>query len=112
VINLQDSLRTVLADQYQIDRELGRGGMADVVLAHELKHDRQVAIKVLRPELAQALRTERFLREIEIAARLTHPHFLPLHDSGRVDGLLYYGDTVYRRGICGFTLNPQEHENG
>src|SRR6267143_1810211 len=87
---LLNSLRSALADRYQIDRELGHGGMAVVFLAHELKHHRQVAIKVLRPELAQALGAERFLREIEIAAGLTHPHILPLHDSGQANGLLYY----------------------
>src|SRR5207249_8564078 len=83
-------LRAALADRYAIDRELGRGGMATVFLARDVKHDRSVAIKVLRPELAAALGAERFLREIEIAARLTHPHILPLHDSGEAGGFLYY----------------------
>src|SRR5881296_1757577 len=83
-------LRAALADRYAIDRELGRGGMASVFLARDVKHDRSVAIKVLRPELAAALGAERFLREIEIAARLTHPHILPLHDSGEAKGFLYY----------------------
>src|SRR5437870_1600276 len=83
-------LRAALADRYAIDRELGRGGMASVFLARDVKHDRSVAIKVLRPELAAALGAERFLREIEIAARLTHPHILPLHDSGEANGFLYY----------------------
>jgi serine/threonine-protein kinase len=73
-----------------LERELGRGGMATVYLARDLKHHRQVAIKVLRPELAAALGPERFLREIEIAARLNHPHILALHDSGDADGFLYY----------------------
>ena len=90
MITLQESLRTGLVDRYQIDRELGHGGMAVVFLAQDLKHHRQVAIKVLRPELAQALGAERFLREIEIAARLNHPHILPLHDSGQTNGLVYY----------------------
>jgi len=90
VIDLQERLRTGLADRYQIDRELGHGGMAVVFLAQDLKHHRQVAIKVLRPDLAQAVGAERFLREIEIAAGLNHPHILPLHDSGQTDGLLYY----------------------
>jgi len=89
-VNLLESLRSALADRYQIDRELGRGGMAHVFLAQDLKHHRPVAIKVLRPELAQALGPERFLREIEIAARLTHPHILPLHDSGDAGGFLFY----------------------
>jgi eukaryotic-like serine/threonine-protein kinase len=88
--NILDSLRSALADRYQIDRELGRGGMALVFLAQDLKHHRPVAIKVLRPEVAQALGAERFLREIEIAARLNHPHILPLHDSGQADGMLFY----------------------
>src|SRR5215831_11641016 len=79
-----------LSDRYRVERELGRGGMATVYLAQDLKHHRQVAIKVLRPELAATLGAERFLREIEIAARLTHPHILPLHDSGEADGFLYY----------------------
>src|SRR5213593_3763286 len=83
-------LRGALADRYAIDRELGHGGTATVYLAQDLKHGRAVAIKVLRPELAAALGAERFLREIEIAARLTHPHILPLFDSGKADGFLYY----------------------
>src|SRR5206468_3909860 len=83
-------LQPALADRYLIKRELGRGGMATVYLAQDLKHHRQVAIKVLKPELAAALGPERFLREIEIAAGLSHPHILPLHDSGEAGGLLYY----------------------
>src|SRR5438094_4085752 len=83
-------LRGALADRYAIERELGHGGTATVYLAQDLKHGRAVAIKVLRPELAAALGAERFLREIEIAARLTHPHILPLHDSGEAAGFLYY----------------------
>src|SRR5262245_57536479 len=75
---------------YRIERELGRGGMATVYLAHDARHHRQVAIKVLRPELAQSLGRERFLREIELAAKLSHPHILPLFDSGESDGTLYY----------------------
>src|SRR2546430_5777056 len=78
-------LRGALADRYAIDRELGHGGTATVYLAQDLKHGRSVAVKVLRPELAAALGAERFLREIEIAARLSHPHILPLHDSGEAD---------------------------
>ena len=83
-------LRTALADRYTIERELGRGGMATVYLAHDPKHDRPVAVKVLRPELAASLGTARFLQEIKFAARLSHPHILPLHDSGDADGFLYY----------------------
>src|SRR5712692_4289387 len=83
-------LQVALADRYTIERELGRGGMALVFVAQDLKHHRPVAIKVLRPELAAALGTERFLREIEIAAQLHHPHILPLYDSGEADQFLYY----------------------
>ena len=85
-----ERLTAALADRYRIERELGAGGMATVYLAHDLKHDRPVAIKVLRPELAAALGADRFLREIAVAAQLTHPHILPLHDSGNASGLLYY----------------------
>jgi serine/threonine-protein kinase len=88
--DLIDRLRTALEGRYTIERELGRGGMAIVYLAEDLKHGRPVALKVLRPELAASLGAERFLREITTAARLTHPNILPLHDSGEVDGTLYY----------------------
>ena len=79
-----------LANRYPISRELGRGGMAVVYLARDVKHGRDVAVKVIRPELAAALGRERFLREIAIAAQLHHPHIVPLYDSGEVDGVLYY----------------------
>ena len=85
-----DRLKSALADRYAIEHELGSGGMATVYLAEDLKHHRKVAVKVLRPELAAALGPERFLREIEIAAQLHHPHILPLYDSGEADGFLYY----------------------
>src|SRR6266542_939076 len=85
-----DRVRDALSDVYAIDRELGRGGMATVYLAQDSKHDRTVALKVLHPDLAASLGPERFLREIKLAARLNHPHILPLFDSGTVDGLLYY----------------------
>jgi serine/threonine-protein kinase len=85
-----ETLRTVLSHRYRVDREVGRGGMATVYLAQDLKHDRPVAIKVLHPELAAALGRERFLREIQIAAKLQHPHILSLYDSGDASGLLYY----------------------
>ncbi len=88
--DLLDRLKTALADRYAINHELGAGGMATVYLAEDLKHDRKVAIKVLRPELAAALGPERFVREIEIAAQLTHPHILMLIDSGEAEGFLYY----------------------
>ncbi|MBI2072812.1 MAG: serine/threonine-protein kinase, partial [Gemmatimonadetes bacterium] len=87
---VSDRLAAALADRYRIERELGAGGMATVYLAQDLRHRRQVAIKVLKPELAAVLGSERFLREIEIAAKLTHSHILPLHDSGEAGGLLYY----------------------
>src|SRR5204863_1458754 len=83
-------LSTALADRYRVERELGAGGMATVYLAHDLKHDRDVAIKVLHPDLGAALGSERFLSEIRTTARLQHPHILPLLDSGEADGLLYY----------------------
>src|SRR2546425_159677 len=84
------SLAASLSDRYAIDRELGRGGMATVYLAQDKKHDRKVVIKVLRRELAASVGAERFLREIQIAARLAHPHILPLIDSGEAHGALYY----------------------
>jgi eukaryotic-like serine/threonine-protein kinase len=83
-------LRSALAERYTIERELGRGGMATVYLATDKKHDRQVAIKVLRADLTAPLGAERFLREIGIAARLSHPHIVPLIDSGEATGFLYY----------------------
>src|SRR5215471_11057953 len=83
-------LNVALADRYAIERELGAGGMATVYLARDLKHERLVAIKVLRPELASAIGAERFLAEIKITAGLDHPHILTLIDSGSADGLLYY----------------------
>ena len=86
----EDHLKAALANRYVIERELGAGGMATVYLAEDLKHHRKVAVKVLRPELAAALGSERFLREIEIAANLQHPHIVPLYDSGEADGFLYY----------------------
>jgi len=86
---LQD-LKAALVDRYDIREELGAGGMATVYLAEDMKHHRKVAVKVLRQELAATLGPERFLREIEISARLRHPHILPLYDSGEAGGFLYY----------------------
>src|SRR2546425_2501166 len=83
-------LQASLADRYSIDCVVGRGGMATVFRAEDLKHHRSVAIKVLHPELATSLGVERFLREIDIAAGLTHPHILALYDSGQAADLLYY----------------------
>jgi serine/threonine-protein kinase len=88
--DLLPRLTAALADRYRFERPLGAGGMALVYLAEDLRHHRKVAVKVLRPELAGAMGPERFLREIEIAAGLHHPHILPLYDSGDADGLLYY----------------------
>jgi hypothetical protein len=89
-LELPIDLQRAVAQRYDLRRVLGRGGMATVYLAADLKHHREVALKVLLPGLAAFLGTERFLKEIEIAARLTHPHILPLHDSGDADGYLYY----------------------
>jgi tRNA A-37 threonylcarbamoyl transferase component Bud32/Tol biopolymer transport system component len=83
-------LAAALADRYRIERELGQGGMATVYLAHDLKHDRKVAVKVLRPELAAVIGAERFLAEIKTTANLQHPHILALHDSGEVNGTVFY----------------------
>ncbi len=83
-------MTAALADRYRLERELGQGGMATVYLAEDLKHHRQVAVKVLRPELAATLGPERFAREIEVAARLQHPHILGVLDSGDADGFFYY----------------------
>ena len=83
-------LTDALSDHYRIERELGAGGMATVYLAQDLKHDRKVAIKVLRPELAAVIGADRFLTEIKTTANLQHPHILPLFDSGVSDGFLYY----------------------
>jgi eukaryotic-like serine/threonine-protein kinase len=88
--NAAARLTTALGGRYAIERELGAGGMATVYLARDLKHDRDVALKVLRPELAAVLGAERFLQEIRISARLDHPHILTLIDSGAADGFLYY----------------------
>ena len=85
-----ESLAAALADRYRLVRPLGQGGMATVHLAEDLKHHRKVAVKVLRPELATSIGLERFSREIEIAAALSHPHILAVHDSGGAAGVLYY----------------------
>src|SRR3989442_7270808 len=90
VADLLETLRDALIEHYAVQRELGRGGMATVFLAEDRKHHRSVAIKVLHAELTAELGAERFLREIEIAARLQHPHILPCYDSGAAVGFLYY----------------------
>ncbi len=96
-------VKRALAGRYQVERVLGEGGMATVYLAQDLKHNRKVAVKVMRPELAATLGADRFLREVQVAAQLSHPHILPMHDSGEADGLLYYvmpyveGETLKER---------------
>jgi len=90
--NVDEHLTTALSDRYRIESEIGSGGMATVYLAQDLKHDRKVAVKVLKPHVAAALGTERFPAEIRTTANLTHPHILPLHDSGEAGGSLYYAE--------------------
>src|SRR6186997_53487 len=84
------SLAAALQGRYTIDREIGRGGMATVYLARDVRHNRKVALTVLNPELGAVLGVERFLAEIQVTANLQHPNLLPLFDSGEADGLLYY----------------------
>jgi len=111
-VSLAGRLRAALAGRYTVERELGRGGMAVVYLARDVKHDRLVAVKVLRPEVSTSLGPERFLREISLAARLAHPHIVPLHDSGEAGGLLYYvmpyveGETLRARLDREHRLDP------
>ena len=83
-------LNTALEGRYRIESELGEGGMAMVYLADDLKHERKVALKVLKPELAAVVGAERFLAEIKTTASLQHPHILPLYDSGEADSFLFY----------------------
>ena len=85
-----DRLNAALDGRYQIDREVGEGGMATVFLADDLRHERKVALKVLKPELAAVVGADRFLAEIKTTANLQHPHILPLFDSGEADGFLFY----------------------
>ncbi|HXO84628.1 MAG TPA: protein kinase, partial [Gemmatimonadales bacterium] len=86
----RERLAQALKGRYTFEKEVGQGGMAIVYRARDLKHERDVAIKVLKPELAQALGPDRFLREIKLTAQLSHPHILPLLDSGEADGLIFY----------------------
>ena len=110
-----DRLVAALADRYRIERELGQGGMATVYLAQDLKHDRKVALKVLKPELAAVLGAERFVVEIKTTAALQHPHILPLFDSGTADGFLYYvmpfidGETLREQAE---SRDPARHRRG
>jgi len=114
VAEMLDGLKTALQDRYTIEREIGAGGMATVHLARDLKHDRKVALKIFRPELAAALGTERFFREIKITANLNHPHILTLLDSGEADGLLFYvmpvveGDSLRKKLDCEKQLSVDE----
>jgi serine/threonine-protein kinase len=89
-----------LAGRYVIERELGQGGMAMVFLARDVRHDRRVALKMLRPELAAVIGAERFLAEIKTTANLQHPHILPLHDSGEANGTVFYVIAVRRRRVA------------
>ena len=98
-----ERLNAALADRYRIEREIGRGGMAKVYLAEDLRHERKVAVKVLRPELGVTLGADRFLHEIKLTAKLNHPHILPVYDSGEAGGFLFYvmpyvaGETLRER---------------
>ena len=85
-----DHLKAALAGRYRIERELGVGGMAIVYLAHDVKHDRKVALKVIKPELAAVVGAQRFLQEIQVTAKLQHPHILALYDLGDANGTLFY----------------------
>ncbi|HSE28743.1 MAG TPA: hypothetical protein VLA95_10990, partial [Gemmatimonadales bacterium] len=85
-----ERLAAALAGRYRVERAIGSGGAATVYLAADLRHGRPVAVKLLRPEVARVLGPDRFQREISVAARLSHPHILALHEAGEVDGLLYY----------------------
>jgi serine/threonine-protein kinase len=89
-VHTADQLNAALSERYAIDRQIGAGGMATVFLARDLKHNRQVALKVLNPELGAVLGFERFMAEIEVTANLHHPNLLPLFDSGEANSLLFY----------------------
>lgn len=108
-----DALRAALADRYRIERQIGEGGMAVVYLAEDLKHERRVAIKVMRPEVVALFGVDRFLREIKVTAKLSHPHILPLHDSGETGGFLFYvmpyveGESLRQRLASG-PMTPDE----
>jgi len=105
-------LAAALADRYRLERELGAGGMATVYLAEDLRHDRRVAIKVLKPELAAVLGAERFVQEIKTTAALQHPHILPLFDSGSADGFLYYVMPYIEGAPPGANRPPLESSSG
>src|SRR5438128_10790706 len=89
-MDASSQLSAALTGRYVVEREIGAGGMATVYLARDLRHDRQVAVKVLKPELGAVLGADRFLSEIKVTANLQHPNLLPLFDSGEAGGLLFY----------------------
>ena len=109
---ISSALVGALRDRYTVERELGRGGMATVYLAQDVKHDRPVALKVLLPELAASLGPDRFQREIKLAARLQHPHILTVHDSGETAGQLWFtmpyveGESLRDRAAPGSAALP------
>ncbi len=105
-------LSTALAGRYEIEREIGNGGMATVYLARDVRHDRRVALKLLNPELGAVLGVERFLSEIRVTANLQHPNLLPLFDSGEVDGLLFYVMPYRRRRVAARPARPRATASG
>ena len=105
-------LESALAGRYKVEKKLGQGGMATVYLAEDLKHQRQVAIKVLKPELAAVLGAERFVQEITTTAQLQHPHILPLFDSGEADGFLFYVMPYVEGETLRDKLNRDLHPDG
>jgi serine/threonine protein kinase len=110
-LDLLDQLKRALADRYAIERELGQGGMATVYLAQDLKHHRRVAVKVLRPELAASLGLDRFLLEIKTTAQLTHPHILPLLDSGGTGAQTHGGTGAQGHGFLYYVMPYVEGES-
>ena len=85
-----EQIQAAVSDRYRVDRQIGAGGMATVFLAHDRKYDRRLALKVLNDDLAATVGAKRFLREVSLAARLSHPHVLPVYESGEHEGLLFY----------------------
>ena len=108
--DVAERLNAALGDRYRIERELGEGGMATVYLADDLRHERKVALKVLKPELAAVVGAERFLAEIKTTANLQHPHTLPLFDSGEADGFLFCSRP--HAAIRGFRASSRRRRGG